>query len=184
MSIVDRISKLEEEVSLKEAREITAKEQKNIGWTGKFKSMFSKKQKNLQDKVIVVCLNSKKHIEEPVLLPIISGGIIVYKDRGFRFDPSGLYTIKLRNNITNVLLIEEDDRLPVGSNERVRYKQIKPGDIEELKKQGRYTRNDPILLKMLWNAQIEKTQKKTDGKVILWVVLAVIAVIVIYMFMK
>jgi hypothetical protein len=181
-TIADRISRLEREVSLKEARAINSEEkQKKFRWTGKFRSVFSKNPKDLYDKIIVLPLNSKREIEEPIVLPIISGGIIVYKDKGYKFDPTALYTIKIKNKINKVLILEEDDRLPHGS----KYKQVKPTDVEQLKSNGRYPRNDPILLKMLWNAQIER-KPKLSGSMgwILWVALGIAAIVVIYMFMK
>lgn len=182
-TITERLSNLEEELKLKEAKAITEKEGKKLKWTGKFRRNFNKNPKNLSEKVIVLCFNSKKEIEEPVILPIISGGLVVYRDKGFKFDPKCLYTIRLGNKINKVLAIEEDDRIPIGHKDR--YKQITSLDIEQLKLQGRYTRNDPILLKMLWNAQIEKVQKKVgEMKWVLWIVLAAIAGIVIYMFTR
>jgi hypothetical protein len=182
-TVIDRLSNLEEELKLEEAKSLTEKETKKVKWTGKFRRTFTKNPKKLDDKIIVLCFNSKREIEEPVILPIISGGLVVYRDKGFKFDTKSLYTIKIGNKINRVLALEEDDRLPIGHKDR--YRQIAPQDIEELKKQGRYTRNDPILLKMLWNAQIEKVQKKAmQMSWLIWVVLIAIAGIVIYMFTK
>jgi len=181
VNLTDRIMRLERALKLANAKRVTEEEEKPFQWKGKFKSVFKKNPKNLKDKVIVLCFNSKKEIEEPVILPIISGGIVVYKDKGFKYDPASLYTIKIGNKINRVLVLEENDRYPIGS----KYKQVKSIDIEELKKQGRYTFNDSILLKMLWNAQIEKIPKKQfDNKVILWIVGIAIVGIIIYMFMK
>lgn len=181
VNLSERISRLEKALKLEKAKQITEEESKKFQWKGKFKSVFKKNPKNLKDKVIVVCFNSKKEIEEPVILPIISGGIVVYKDKGFKFDPSSLYTIRIGNKINKVLAIEEDDRLPIGN----KYRQLKSIDVEELKKQGRYTFNDSILLKMLWNAQIERIPKKPIGNTtILWIVGIVIVGIIVYMFMK
>jgi hypothetical protein len=180
VGIVERVRRLEGELKLADAKKITLEEKKPMPWKGKFKSVFKKNPKKLKDKVMVMCFNSKMEIEEPVILPIISGGIVVYKDKGFKFDPAALYTIKIGNKINRVLVLEEDDRIPIGS----RYKQVKASDIEELKKQGRYTFNDSILLKMLWNAQVEKIPKGAPAGMIKWIIIAAVALIVIYMFMK
>ena len=181
VNLTDRIIRLERALKLANAKRITEEEEKPFQWKGKFKSVFKKNPKSLKDKVIVLCFNSKREIEEPVILPIISGGIVVYKDKGFKFDPASLYTIRIGNKINRVLALEEDDRLPIGN----KYKQLKAADVEELKKQGRYTFNDSILLKMLWNAQIEKIPKKQMGSsTILWIVGIIIAGIVVYMFVK
>lgn len=180
-TISDRVSRLENQITFKEAKEITEQEKKPFPWKGKFRTVMKRDPKRIKEKIIVICLNAKKEIEEPVILPVISGGLIVYRDKGFAFDPTCLYTIKMGSRINKVLFLEEIDRLPIGH----RYRQVKTKDIEELKKQGRYTFNDSILLKMLWNAQIEKKPTSpVSGKVIFWIVLAAIAGIIIYMFTK
>ena len=180
-TVVDRLDKLEDKVAISNAKDVANKEQKKFTWKGKFGSMFKKDPDKIKDKIIVILLNSKREIETPEIVPVVSGKIIVYRDKGYQFDPACLYTIKQGNKINRVLLLEEDDRLPIGH----RYRQLKFHDVEDLKAQGRFTGNDPILLKMLWNAQLEKKPiAKVSGKVVLWIVLGIIAVIVVYMFAK
>jgi hypothetical protein len=180
MSINERINKLEKELSLKDMKDQTEKEKKSFKWTGKFRRTLGKNPKNLNDKVIVLYLNSKYEMEEPVIVPIISGGIIVYRDKGYKFNPKCLYTIRIGNKTNKVLLLREIDRLPVGTE----VEQIDNEDFDDLKGKGRVPFNDPILLKMLWAAQVEKLQNKKAGSYILWIVLGIIAVIVVFMFTK
>ena len=77
-TVVDRLDKLEDKVAISNAKDVANKEQKKFTWKGKFGSMFKKDPDKIKDKIIVILLNSKREIETPESVPVVSGKIIVY----------------------------------------------------------------------------------------------------------
>jgi len=169
-SISSRLSKLEEEIRLKEMRRITKDEQEEFKFPWKWKSQMNKatKKKPSQNKVLAFYLNVKGEMEPPLLVPLFSGNIIIYRNKAHIFDPRDTWLVNLpRRRMIKCILIREIDRRLVSNR-----------DFDEVKKEGYATDSDEILLKMVTKAMIEKVKKSIGGKGIAIAIAIAIAVIV------
>ena len=122
-----------------------------------------------KDKVLVIYLSANYRIEPPMLLPVMGGNIVIYKDKAHEFDPSDLFLLKSGKNIVKVLIIREIDRKPVSNK-----------DWAEVKQRGDSTRDDEVLLKMLKLAMVEKVKKAINTS-FLWILGLIAAAVVGYM---
>jgi len=165
--IKNRLDKLEEEFRLKEMRRKTKEEQEEFKYPWKWKRNFKKaaKKKPAQNKILVIYLNAKGEIEQPVLVPLFSGNIIIYKNKAHIFDPRDTWLVYLpRGKMVKCVLVREIDRRLVSNR-----------DFDEVKKEGYATDSDEILLKMVTKAMIEKVKAKVGGKAIVIAIAVVIA---------
>jgi len=174
-SLTDRINQIEEELSIGEMKKITKEEKKDWKFPFKWKRQFNKSRSKMAlDKILVIYLNIKSEIEPPVLVPLFSGNIIIYKNKAHEFDPRAVLTIRIGKKIIRCILIKETDRRAVSNL-----------DYDEIKKRGDSTDSDEILVKMIVKAIIEKTKKKVSMGIVILIGVAIIAaIIVFFVFMK
>jgi hypothetical protein len=159
MGIKDEIEELRNEVEYGKLKEDTEKQKKELKFPGKWSGMMKKStKKQNQDKVLVQYLTSNGQELPPMLLPLYSGNLIIYKDKVHEFDPRALWNVKFGKNMYKKIIIKESDRKPVSNL-----------DWSAIKKRGDTTRNDEILLKMLRLAMIEKV-KKQMGSMAFWII--------------
>lgn len=174
ISLKKRIEDLEEKVEIKDKAEETNKKKKFWEFPGKWKRGMNKSTGKLsKDKILVLYLNIKGEIEPPIIVPLYSGNIIIYRNKAYEFDPRALWTIQNRKKTIKVVLLREMDRRPVSNL-----------DWDEVKKRGDSTDSDEILIKMVKKALIEKQKKNINKGMIILVVLAIIGVIIFLMLRK
>lgn len=173
MSLKDDVEEMKSELKYKKEMEETAKEGKPwklpLKWAGPMKKSVKKKNK---DKLLVLYLSAKGEIENPMLLPLYSGNLVIYKDKVHEFNPRALWNMQIGNKLYKVIIIREIDRKPVSNL-----------DWDKVKRRGDTTRNDEILLKMLRLAMIEKVKKQV-GTWIWYILGAVVLGGIVYFLVK
>jgi hypothetical protein len=153
MSIRDEMNKMREDLKYQKYKEDTQKKKKEWAVPTKWKSVYNKStKKSNENKVLVQYLTSRGTELPPMLLPLYSGNLIIYKDKVHEFDPRALYNLRVGNKMYKKLIIREMDRKPVANL-----------DWSDVKARGDTTRNDEILLKMLRLAMIEKVKKQASA---------------------
>lgn len=173
-TISDRLKKLEEDKKLDEMRKDTTEKQKDWKWPGKWKRVIRKSAKKAKDDLAVVLYYNKMgHIEPPKLLPVYSGNIIIYKNSAHEFDPRAVWTTLVGGKLYKVVCIKEIDRRPISNL-----------DLDEIKKRGDSTDSDEILVKMVTKAIIEKQKKALNKGLAVVIILALVAAVVFFLFMK
>lgn len=170
--IKTRLEKIEEHIKFGKMKEETAKEQKKIKFPGRWLKNMKKSTKKVGlDKILVWYLNIKGEIEDPILVPLYSGNLIIHKNKAYEFDPRNLWTMKYKKLITKCLLVREIDRRPVSNM-----------DWDEVKARGDATDSDEILIKVVTKAIIEKQKKAVAKGAVIAIVVAIIAIIVFMLF--
>lgn len=150
MSIREELNDMRDEMKYQKYREDTRKKKKEWSIPTRWKSIYNKStKKGSQDKVLVQYLTSKGYELPPMILPLYSGNLIIYKDKVHEFDPRALYNLRIGTKMYKKIIIREIDRKPVSNL-----------DWAEVKARGDTTRNDEIILKMLRLAMIEKVKKQ------------------------
>ena len=162
---MSRLSKLEKEnILLKE--KIQGKKLKSYKPSYKMKSLFKKSAKSV-DSVLVLYLTQKYKIE-PKLCSIVSGDLVVVRNKVHRLNPRKIW----RWGKYIVYIIREIDRVPV-SNE----------DYDAVIKRRDDTNSDVPLIKAVLGA-IQKPTVAKKNTIIAIIVLAVIAVILLIVFSR
>lgn len=170
-TIKEQLEELKEKDELRDRREKTLREQEQWNFPKKWNKGFRKSTgKFADDKILVIVLNQKQELEPPVLVPIFSGNIIIYKNKAYDFDPRAVLTIKYKKKIVRVVLIRTIDRRPFCNL-----------DWGEVRARGDGTDSDEILLKMVTKAMIEKQKKPFNKGIIVVIVIAVIIGIIFFL---
>jgi len=172
--IKNRLDKLEEKFYLREKRRITKEEQEEFKYPWKWRRNMKKasKKKPSQNKILAFYLNAKGEMETPLLVPLFSGNIIIYKNKAHIFDPRDTWLVYLpRRRMVKCVLIREIDRRLVSNR-----------DFDEVKAEGYATDSDEILLKMVTKAMIEKLKKAVGGKAIVIAICIIIALAIGFFF--
>lgn len=173
-SITERLAELEEEKRYRKEKAETELLKKEIPFPNSWKKIFRKSEKKSNiDMVIIELLNVKNEIEPLTLAPLYDGSMVIHKNKAYDFDPRALYTIKIKNKMYKVLVINERDRRPVSNL-----------NWDEIKQRGDSTDSDEIILKMIKRAQIDKIKKAMSASWILWVIIAGVIGLVIYLMVK
>lgn len=171
-SLKEKVERLEREGKWKkyldDADKKTDEVKLNRKWTGPLKKSIGK---GGEDKVVMIYLNIKGELENPKLVPLYSGNVIIYKHKAYEFDPRATWTMKLKKNIVKVVLIREIDRRPISNL-----------DYDEIRKRGDSTDSDEILIKTVAKAVIEKAKTQMNKGIIIMVVLGLLAAAAVYFF--
>ena len=158
-----KISKLERENLLLKDKLLT-KQVKPFKLTRKMKSLMKKSGKSV-DSVLVLYLTQKYKIEEK-LCPVISGDLVVVRNKVHRLNPKKIW----RWGKHTAYIIREISRTPV-SNE----------DYDEVVAKGDDTTSDVPLIKAVLGA-IQKPAIAKKNTIIAVVVIAIIAAILLIIF--
>jgi hypothetical protein len=131
----------------------------------KFKIPFSfknmcKKASKTQDQVPVMYLTQKQQVEFKVCR-IVSGDIVVINNKAHTLDPQDVWIHKR----FVFYIIREIDRRPVSNR-----------DYESVKARGDDTEADVPLIKAVLGATNKPTNPLKDKNIILWIILAIVAV--------
>ena len=162
------LEKLTKEKSLLAKKEDTSKKKKLWKWPTKWKGAFRKSTK--QDTVLVMYLNIKGEIEQPMLLPLYTGNMVIVRNKPYEVDPRAFWTVKMGAKMFKVLILKEIDRRPVSNL-----------NYSEIRERGDATDSDEFLIKAALKAQ-SQTVAKPFNKTILWVIGLVLLAFIIYLF--
>lgn len=126
-----------------------------------------KKGSKKYDQAVVFYLNVKGELEPPVIVPIYSGSMIMFRDKVYEVDPRAFWTVRLgMNKVYKVLIVKEIDRRPVSNL-----------DLDEIRKRGDATDSDEFLIKAALRAQIKETAKTLGKGMIILIVVIVIGLL-------
>ncbi len=165
VSIRDELKEIKDMVSYDKKREDTEKNQKPWKFPFKWRRIMNQSlKKQARDKVLFIYLNKKNEIEQPKLLPIYSGNMVIYKNSPYEMDPRAVLTMRSGRKFFKVMIYKEIDRRPVSNL-----------DYTEIKRRGDATDSDEFLIKAALRAQQHKlTKQQVSRGVIVFVILAVV----------
>ncbi len=128
-------------------------------------------KKQAKEKVLFIYLNKKNEIEQPKLLPIYSGNMVIYKNSPYEMDPRAVWTMRSGRKFFKVMIYKEIDRRPVSNL-----------DYTEIKRRGDATDSDEFLIKAALRAQQHKlTKQQVSRGVIIFAILAAVGGVIWFM---
>jgi hypothetical protein len=166
----------------------TEKKKKPFAFPFKWKHTMNKSVK-AQKSVLVFFLNRLGKIENPKLLPIIEGNIVMIRGVPYDAHPKALWTM----GKYKVLIIREIDIKPVGvaatsgeiiqETDDTHVEAVSNQDYEIVKDRGHCTDNIAFMIKLAMRAIQLKPKPKVNKIVIILIILGVVA-LAIYFFSR
>lgn len=160
-----KISELERKQAELEAK-FNSKSDKPFKLPGKATSAIKKGNK-LPDSVVTLYLTQKSEMKWK-LQKVVSGNIIVVNNKAHELDPECLW----RMGKHHIYIHREIDRKPVSNK-----------DYALLKKEGRDTDSDVVLIKAVLGAMMKPKQELKKGWII-WIVIAAVVALMAFIFLK
>lgn len=161
------LKQLVEEKETGELRQDSKRNKREFRWPAKWRSAGKKSQR--KDHVLVFYLNIKGELEQPKILPIYGGHMIVWKDKVHEVDPRSLWTVKMGpNKFYKVLIVKEIDRRPVSNL-----------DWDEIRARGDATDSDEYLIKAALKAQIMGAKKTISRGAMILIGLGAVALLIL-----
>lgn len=161
----DLLEKLVEEKKEKERKVETKNVKKDwkipFGWKGRMN-----KGNKERDKVVVFYLNIKGELEQPIIVPLYGGNMVIIRNKVYEVDPRAFWIARIGFKTFKFLLIKEIDRRPVSNL-----------DYSEIRKRGDATDSDEILIKAALRAQVQQTGKPMNKTIIIIVVLILVGIL-------
>lgn len=162
LSVRELLAKLVDEKENKEKRTITKRKKKKWKFPAKWK-MLAKKSSKRRDAVLIFYLNVKGELEQPLVVPIYSGNMIIIRNKVYEVDPRSFWTIKIGFKTYKLLIIKEIDRRPVSNL-----------DWDDIRRRGDATDSDEFLIKAALKAQVTTTAKQVSKGIIFFILAAVV----------
>lgn len=142
-----------------------------FSWGSKAKEASKKR-----DSILVFYLNIKGEIEQPMVVPIYGGSMVIIRNKIHEIDPRAVWTLKtgglFGGQNFKCMIFKEIDRRPVSNL-----------DLDEIKRKGDSTDSDEFLIKAALKAQTVQTAKPMN-KWILWVGGLIIVGVILYFLFK
>lgn len=162
LSIRELLGKLVDEKEGGDKRSTTKKKKKKWNFPAKWK-MQAKKSSKKRDAVLVFYLNLKGELEQPLVVPIYSGNMVVIRNKVYEVDPRSFWTMRVGFKTYKLLIIKEIDRRPVSNL-----------DWDDIRRRGDATDSDEFLIKAALKAQVTTTAKQVSKGIIFFILAAVI----------
>lgn len=140
----------------------TKKMKKKVKWPLKYKTNANRALK-ASNSIMVMYLNRKGEIEQPMLVPIYNGNLIIVRNHVHQLDPRSLWTAKFGNKHYRVLIQKQIDRKAVSNL-----------DIEEIRKNGDATDSDELLITAALKAQMGASKKPINKGMVMGVGILII----------
>lgn len=161
------LEKLVEEKKNGEKKKETNKISKKWNWPMTWKGKMNKSSgPNAREKVVVFYLNIKGEIEQPMIVPLYGGNMVIIRNKVYEVDPRAFWITKIGFKTYKILIIKEIDRRPVSNL-----------DYSEIKSRGDATDSDEFLIKAALRAQTQQVAKPINKWVIIIVVLLILGVV-------
>ena len=142
LRVRDLLKRLLDEKVEKEKKMETGKVKKPwkfpFGWTSKMNK--AAKQREM---VLVFYLNIKGELEQPMVVPLYSGNMLIIRNKVYEVDPRAFWITRVGFKTYKLLIIKEIDRRPVSNL-----------DYYEIRARGDSTDSDELLLKASLKAQV------------------------------
>lgn len=130
----------------------------------------AKRSEKRKDAVLIFYLNIKGELEQPMIVPIYGGNMVIIRDKVYEVDPRAFWNVKVGFNRTyKLLIIKEIDRRPVSNL-----------DWDDIRIRGDATDSDEFLIKAALRAQMTTAAKQMGKGMILIIILAIIAGLVFF----
>jgi hypothetical protein len=140
----------------------------------KWKTTMNKSLKRTEiEKVLCFFINHKGELEAPVLLPIYNGNTLIYKYTVHEIDPRDILTLPYKKKVYKLLIYRIFDR-----------KAVSIRDYGEVKERGDSTMDDEVFIKAMLTAKASQISTSQIGKGALIIGGLVIAVIIVWFFIK
>jgi hypothetical protein len=162
------LQQLVEEKQFGEQKKDTAKKGRPFRWPGAWKSKANRASKK-KDFIMIWYLNIKGEVEQPLVVPIYSGNMVIIRNKIHEVDPRAMWNWKVGMKNHKVLIIKEIDRRPVSNL-----------DLDEVRKRGDATDSDEFLIKAAIRAQTAATAKPISKWVWIIIGIAVVAVLIFF----
>lgn len=162
LSVRELLTKLVDEKEGEDKKTSTKKKKKKWKYPAKWK-MQAKKSSKRRDAVLVFYLNVKGELEQPLVVPIYSGNMIIIRNKVYEVDPRSFWTIKIGFKTYKLLIVKEIDRRPVSNL-----------DWDDIRRRGDATDSDEFLIKAALKAQVTTTAKQVSKGIILFILAAVV----------
>lgn len=136
-------------------------------------SWFSKmgKAQKTRDMVVVFYLNIKGEMEQPMLLPLYSGNMVIIRNKVYEVDPRAFWTYRKGMKTWKLLLIKEIDRRPVSNL-----------DWDEIKARGDATDSDEFLIKAALRAQTAISLGGMSKTALILIILGIVGIVCLFLF--
>lgn len=158
--LVEQLAKNKDE---EEKKKETAFKTKKWSWPFKWKGKINKGNKE-RDMVVVLYLNIKGELEEPIVVPLYSGNMVIIRNKVYEIDPRAFWITRVGFKTQKVVILREMDRRPVSNL-----------DYDEVKARGDCTDSDEFLIKAALRAQTSQVLPGVNK----WVVIGIILIIVV-----
>jgi len=160
-----------EEKKFGEKKADTEKKKKPFNFPRNWKAAATKSSKK-RDTVMIMYLNIKGEIEQPLVVPIYSGNMVIIRNKIHEVDPRAMWNFKVGMKTHKVLIVKEIDRRPVSNL-----------DLDEIRRRGDATDSDEFLIKAALRAQTATTAKPINKWV--WIIIGIAVVgLLIFFFMQ
>jgi len=165
------LKQLVNEKKFGEKKQDTLNKTKKFRWPSAWKSKANKASKK-RELVMIWYLNIKGEIEQPLVVPIYSGNMVIIRNKIHEVDPRAMWNWKVGMKNHKVLIVKEIDRRPVSNL-----------DLDEIRKRGDATDSDEFLIKAAIRAQTTTTTKPVSKWI--WIILGIAVVgVLIFFFMQ
>ena len=162
LSVRELLTKLVDDKENKEKRTATKKKKKKWKFPAKWK-MQAKKSSKKRDAVLIFYLNLKGELEQPLVVPIYSGHMVIIRNKVYEVDPRAFWTIKIGFKTYKLLIIKEIDRKPVSNL-----------NWDEIRRRGDATDSDEFLIKAALKAQVTHAAKQVSKSIVFFIIAAVV----------
>lgn len=169
VGVRELLNKLVEDKNEEKKKAETKQVRKQWKFPGAWKGKMNRASKQ-KEHVVVFYLNIKGELEQPMIVPLYGGNMVIIRNKVHEVDPRAFWIVRVGFKNYKVLLIKEIDRRPVSNL-----------DYSEIRKRGDATDSDEFLIKAALRAQtqqIAKPMNRTVAFIIGALVLAVIGYIV------
>lgn len=168
-SVRDLLSKLVEEKDSGEKKSETKVQKKSWKIPRKWISKAKRSEKR-RDAVLIFYLNIKGELEQPMIVPIYGGNMVIIRNKVYEVDPRAFWNVKIGFNRTyKLLIIKEIDRRPVSNL-----------DWDDIRTRGDATDSDEFLIKAALRAQMATAAKQVGKGAIILIVLAIAAGLIFF----
>jgi len=130
----------------------------------------AKKSSKRRDAVLVFYLNIKGELENPMIVPIYGGNMVIIRNKVYEVDPRAIWNVKMGFNKTyKLLIIKEIDRRPVSNL-----------NWDDIRARGDATDSDEFLIKAALRAQMTTTAKRVGKGAIVIIILAIVGALIFF----
>lgn len=170
--IRELLADLKQEIRTGQQKQETEEKKKTWKYPWKWRSKMQASQKSV-DTILVIFLNIRGEMEQPVILPLYSGNMVIIRNKPYEVDPRAFWTMRHGFKQYKVLLIREIDRRPISNL-----------DYDEIKQRGDATDSDEFLIKAAIRAQTAHLPPGVAKWGLIIGIIIIVAIVAFFLFGK